>query len=547
MNDLIDYDELDKQLQEEIGGQLKELENLKIDRKNIGNPKRLTESISQIVWEQFVIQIGAQAGQDFIKQNHDLNLSLSKADHILDPDSFANGKMPSHNFDNAEKYQQRYDSHQASFKRDASGNVEMHSTRTGAKEATLVKGARDVFDEGRPTGSKISGTAMDHTVSAGEIIRDKEAGAFLDKEEKIAFANSEANLNEIDARWNASKGDMKTDEWLENKNKNGQKPDEIFNMSEEDKRQLRAKDAEARAEWEKTKDGGKQRAIEEGKASMRAEVGRSARVTAQAIAVALLAKLTRTIFQELIKWLGEKDRKAKTFFAHLKKAISDFVKDFKNNVLLSIDVGVTVIFTQIWGAIIPMIRKALLFFKVGGQCVYDVAKYLKNPENKGKETSIKVMKIGEIVIASMTTAGAIGLGMAITNALTCIPPLAIQIPLLGSPASLLGIFFGGLIVGICGAIVLNKIENGLEGKMISENLANQLVVQNKILALQDKQFSVYENQANATALRAANNIKNNMEEAAQIMGEARDSISEERETENEERFQGIASMLDDFE
>ena len=553
MKDLIDleeldYDELDKQLQEEIGTQMKELEALQIDRRNVGNPKKLAESISQIVWEQFILQIAGQAGKDFIKQNHDLNLSLNKADHILISDSFVKGEMPSHNFDNAKKYQQRYDSYQAKFKRDANGNVEMHSTRMGTEEATLVKGARDIFDENRPIGSKVNHTSMDHTVSAGEILRDSKAGAFLSEEEKIKFANSQANLNEMDTGWNASKGDMKMNDWLENENKNGQKPDEIFNMSEEDKQQLRAKDAEAREEWEKKKNEGEQRALDEGKTSIRAEVARSTGVTTQAIAVALLAKLTRTIFQELIRWLGEKDRKAKTFFEHLKKAILDFLKDFKNNVLLSIDVGITVILTQIWSEIVPIIRKALLFVKVGGQCVYDVAKYLKSPENANKETSIKVMEIGKIVTVSMTTTGAIGLGMTITSVLEYyVPALAVQIPLLGSPASLLGIFFGGLTAGICGAIVLHSIDGALEGKMISENIANQLVVQNGVLSLQDQQFSMYEEQVEATTMRAANNIRFNVTEAVQIMEEARYSISEERKTENEEKFENIASLLDDFD
>src|SRR3712207_1716641 len=73
---------------------------------------------------------------------------------------------------------------------------------------------------------------MDHTVSAGEIIRDPEANAHMIKEEQIAFANSEANLNEMDAGPNRSKGDKSMTDWLDNPNKNGQKPNEIFRSEE---------------------------------------------------------------------------------------------------------------------------------------------------------------------------------------------------------------------------------------------------------------------------------------------------------------------------
>lgn len=127
-----------------------------------------------------------------------------------------------------------------------------HQTRTG-KEATLVRGARKPFDQGRPIGSTERGTDMDHTVSAGEIIRDPAANAHLSKGEQIAFANSEVNLNEMDAGQNRSKGDKAMTDWLDNPNKNGQKPNEIFDISEEQDKQYREKDAEARAEYEKRK------------------------------------------------------------------------------------------------------------------------------------------------------------------------------------------------------------------------------------------------------------------------------------------------------
>lgn len=523
----LDNDKLGIQLQEEIDAQLKELETLRVNRRNIGNPRKLSESISQIVWERFVLQIAGQAGKDFIRNNHDLKLSLRRADHYLNSDSFVDGKVPSHNFNNAKEYQERYD-----------------EWRTNFKENDPNKGiVRDAFDKNRPTGT--ASMAKDHTIPVKEILTDKDVTTYLSQEDKVKFANdTDVNLKDLDSAANASKGDKKMAEWLDSE-RDGKKPEERFNIN---RKELEERDAYAREKEQELIDKNKSIAEEEGKASRRAEALRSVGFTTQAVAMALFAKLTRTVFQELIRWFGEKDRKISSFFEHLKKAILEFLKDFKNNILMSIDVGVTVLLTQIMGEIVPMIRKALLFFKVGGKCFIDVSKYLKNPENAKKETSVKVMEIGKIVIASMTTAGAIGLGMAITGVLEfCVPALSVQIPLLGSPASLLGIFFGGLTAGICGAIVLKRIDEALENRQISDNVANQMVAQNGVLALQNQQFSYFEKALENASSRAAINIKDNMQNAKETMEDAKESIGKDRASDNQNAFDKIASMLDDLD
>lgn len=531
-NSNIDYEAIDNELQEQIGGQLKELEDVKIEATKIGDPKKLVDSISQIVWEQFVLQIAGQAGKDFIAQNNNLNLSLKKADHYLNQDSFIHGKTPSHNFENAQKYQERYDKWNSQF--------------TDSSHEHLAKDYRQPFDANREKGN--SQFAMDHTIPVKEFVRDEQAATYMSQEEKVAFANNtDINLKPLDREANASKSDKPMNEWLNSKrvdtlHPEGQTPDQRFNIKRDE---LEETDKRAREEWEKTKQEAQKRAEEEGRTSLRNEATRSLAVTTQAIAVALLAKLTRTIFQELIRWLAEKDKKTKTFFEHIKKAIIDFLTDFKNNVLLSIDVGVTVIFTQLFGEIVPMIRKALLFVKIGGESLFKVAKYLKDPANAKKETSVKILEIGKIVTISLTTAGAVGLGMVITGVLAYyIPALTVQIPLLGSPASLLGIFFGGLTAGICGAIVLHNIEGTLEGRLLSENRFKQLTIQNSVLALQDAQFENTFAAVNSDSKRAAKTIENNLKNATNEMQKMRDSLDEDRKTENEDKLNSISSLVD---
>lgn len=544
-----DYDVINAELEKQIEDQLSDLEDLKLEETKIGDPKKLVDSISQIVWEQFVLQIAGEAGQDFIKDNNNLNLSLSKADHMLDPNTFRDGKLPTHNFENIDKYQQRYEARKDDFVKDEYGNVMMHKTRTGEEVPTLTKGARDIFDKDRPTGSKINKTDFDHTTSGAKILRDDKAVTYLDESELVDFANSKDNLREMPSSWNRSKGDLSNSEWLENENSRGQKPDEIHDITEKDKQKLRNDEKVSTKAFDKAKSAGEKRAIQEGKESIKSEAITSLTYTGRAIAVALLAKLTRTVFQELIRWLSEKDRKAKTFIEHLKKAIKDFINDFKNNVLLAVDVGATVILTQIFGQIVPMIRKALLFLKIGGESIYRVAKYLKDPENINKETSVKVLEIGKIVTISLTSAGAVGLGMGITYALTkFVPTLAsIQIPLLGSVASLLGIFFGGLTAGICGAIVLNNIEGKLEGKLLNENVLKQIDVKTNILALQNAQFNYEFEEVEETKHNSYEAIKENMIIATEEIEKKRKSLNEERETENDNKLKRISSLVDDIE
>jgi hypothetical protein len=52
------------------------------------------------------------------------------------------------------------------------------------------------------------------------------------------------------------------------------------------------------------------------------------------------------------------------------------------------------------------------------------------------------MEVGKIVMAGLTGAGAIVLGEVIEKGLTTIPIFAVEIPLFGSLANIIGIFMG---------------------------------------------------------------------------------------------------------
>ncbi len=46
----IDFEIINDEIEEKIDEQLKDLEEVKVEAKEIGNPKKLVDSISQIVW-----------------------------------------------------------------------------------------------------------------------------------------------------------------------------------------------------------------------------------------------------------------------------------------------------------------------------------------------------------------------------------------------------------------------------------------------------------------------------------------------------------------
>ena len=116
-----DFDELERQLEEGLEDSLSELKFLEEDKEKISNPENLGNAVMGVVWDQFVIQIGTVAGEDFIKENRGIRLDLRDEAHIQTTENFANGKIASHNTEI--DYQQRYDDWQSNFKKDENGQV----------------------------------------------------------------------------------------------------------------------------------------------------------------------------------------------------------------------------------------------------------------------------------------------------------------------------------------------------------------------------------------------------------------------------------------
>lgn len=540
----MDFAQLESQLEAEIDSQMEDLKVLEEEHDKIGNPATIGETVKNVVWEQFINQVGVIAGEDFIRENRGLTLDLRDSAHIQTTENFEKGKIATHN--DKIDYQKRYDDWQANFQRNEDGSIKMERARiTGEQQAKLKYGARQYLNG--PSGS--ASMHNDHTISAAEIIRDSEANAHLSREEQHEFATGSINYKPLDSSANESKGDARMEDWL-NHERNGQRPAERFNINEDE---LKKRDAEARAEYERIKREGEKRSIETGKKSQREEAFRIGGKALRSVIMGLLASLVKDIIQKLVAWFRSGKRSLSTFIDSVKLAIKSFLSNMKTHLLNAGNTLITTIFTAIFGPVIGMIKKAWIFLKQGYKSVKEAIEFFKNPANKNMPFSIKMMEVGKIIVTGATAGGAILLGETIEKGLMTIPVFAFQIPLLGSLASLLGMFFGALISGLIGALALNLIDKMIAKKQRSINQSQQINKKNDIINSQEQILVVTAAQAANDKKDTAQNVMNRHQGANAIIEKSTSSVDEnlnavnDNEKKSEEIQTRNTSALDEID
>ena len=464
-NENINLDDLETKLYLDLDNDFCELEILKEQKEKIGNPDALGDVIKNVIWEQFQNQIGVQVGEDFIDDNRGMTLDLRTSAHIQTTENFEKGKIATHN--DKIDYQKRYDEWQGNFQKDEKGNIKMTYDRIDKElKPTLIKGYRKPYDDGREKGSVA--LHMDETVSVAEQVRDAEANAHLDLDERIKFDQSDKNLNSLDSSANQSKSDHKMKNWLESE-RNGKKPAERFNIDEQ---QLREKDKEARKEYEKVKEQGKEHSIKTGRQSQKEEALRIGKSAVRAVVMQLLADMLKEIVSKLVKWFKSKNKQFKTLVNSIKDAIHSFFQKLKSKVINAGSTLATTIATSIIGPIVGTIKKVWIFLKQGWSSLKQAVDFLRSPEAKTQPFEIVMLEVGKIIMGALTAGGAIALGEVIEKGLMTIPVFNIQIPLLGSLANILGIFLAAVVAGIIGAITLDIFD-----KIIAKKQKLQLQIQ----------------------------------------------------------------------
>ncbi|WP_215083707.1 cation diffusion facilitator family transporter [Exiguobacterium sp. s78] len=497
--DSFDFEELENKLQIELSEKILELKLLEEDKEKIGNADNLGSVIQNAVWEQFLNQVALTAGEDFLKENNNISLNLKKDAHIQTTENFEKGKIAKNN-SNID-YQQRFDDYQGRFQKDNNGNIKQKfDKRSGEYRKVLTKDARDDFDKGRDKGS--ASVHKDHTIPTAEINRDVEANAHLSRKEQVAFANSNANLNDLDSAANQSKRDSSMSEFL-NSERDGKKASERFNI---DEKELKKQDESAREDFAQKKQEGVQKSIESGKKSRKKEAFKITGKALRTIVMTMFAEFIKEIIGKLIKWLKSSTKNLSTLFEHIKEAISSFVSKLKKHLINAGKSVLTTIFTAIYGPIVASLKKIWSLLKHGWKSIKEAIDYLNNPENKEKSLEIKLLEAGKIVMAGLSAVSAIVLGEAIEKGLMSIPFLAIEIPLLGSLANLIGMFAGALTAGIIGAITINLIDKAVEKKQKNYNLSNQIEKGNEVLSIQSQLVDISNEKLNHTKIKASDSI-----------------------------------------
>ena len=534
LSDFFDFDELEEKLQGQLEEELVGLEFLQAEKEKIGNPGNLGNVIKEVVWDQFINQIAITAGEDFIRENNDLNLDLRNEAHIQTTENFADGNIATHNTEI--DYKERHDNWQSNFQKDPnvdkkSSNFnrynedqqvwEKYDNRSDSWKKVLNKEARNVFDKERPTGKKTNNTNMDHTVSAAEIIRDPAANAHMTRNEQIVFANSEKNLNLMDSAANQSKNDSTMSEWLDSE-RFGKKTTERFNVDEE---ALRKKDKEAREEYENQKKEAEKKSIKVGKKSQKEEAFRIGGKALRSVVMQLLADLVREIIAKLVKWFKSSKKGLDMLLENMKEAIHSFIEKMKTHLINAGNTVFNTVAAAIIGPIFGTLKKVWILLKQGWKSLKDAVNYIKSPENKGKPIGRLLLETGKIIIAGLTGAGAIVLGEVIEKGLMAIPIFAVEIPLIGSLANIIGIFLGAVVAGIIGAIAINLIEKRIEKSQKIENVKDQISTGNKVLNLQHQVRIVSEAKLEHDKDNVVNAIKNRHAAATNTMSESLDNIA----------------------
>ena len=526
----IDYEKLlslESSLEDNLKDIAEHIDRLDIDREKLHNNEYLQESIENIVWEQVQLQIAAQIGDEFIKDNNGQTLDLRKEAHIQTAENFEKGKVATHNRD--VDYQERYDRWQDNFTTNKKG------------ERVLKSDAREFFDKGRDKGS--GAVHKDHTVSIKEQLNDIEMSTFFSKEEVKDFANSSKNLHDLDASANMSKGDKTMKEFLDSE-RNGLKPDERFNI---DRKQLEKDDREAREELHKRKQDNKEKAIQSGKKSRRDEALKVSGKALKAALLQLLSEFLRELIKKFISWLKDTERNLSTFIEMIKEAIISFVNNLSNHLLNVGKSVVTMIASAIVGPVVNTFLKAWTFIHQGWWSLKEAIDYLNNPDNKEKSVQIMMLEIGKIVVAGLSATGAIVLGETLGTSLTAsFPVLAISIPLFGTIGGLIGTFMGATLSGIIGAFVLKMIDQQIVDRQIADLSSERIDQKNEMLVIQDQLLDVKNVKLEVEKNTIINTIKERHDIAATMMKEKLSDIFSESTTDDKSDFDEIDALLQEL-
>lgn len=500
--EIFDFDELEEKLQSELELKSSELDILKENQEQIGNPDNLGKVIQDVVWEQFANQIGLDITDETLIQKYD-------REHPEEYEEVGKQVMKDKAYikiKNKKKQQQQ--------------NGDLVDEYTGKKFQKNDK------------------MNVDHVVSRKSIFynaRRKQAGLSVEE-----LANKEENLQSTNESLNKSKGEKSNKEYILNR-KEREKNLKIENEKANEKiENSNLSDLEKKSQIKKNNkrlqdklDANADKMLKAQKKAEKAinkdiavgavkQVGKKAGKDAlKVMLVSALFTLLKEIMNGLVRFFKSEKKSMDNFLSEMKSSIKGFFKKILSFIQTGLSNFIGTIVSEIFGPIVSTIKKLASVIKQSISSLSEAIFYLLDKKNRNISFSIKIMQVGKIIIAGLTGITALGLGEVIEKGLgTILPALSvIQIPLLGSLANIIGIFMGAIVSGIIGAVAIHFIQKVIEKKMKNESLSKQIDKGNEVLATQYKIQKLNEKKLIYKKRQVVSNIKNRHEKFSKYNAE----------------------------
>lgn len=529
IDDFFDLDELEKHLESQLQEEMADLEFLEQEKEMIGNPDSLGKVILDEVWKQ----IGNQIGLDMTNET---TIQEYNRKH---PETYAEvGK--------AVMQDKRYkDANNAMKEQQKSGSLIDEYT------------GRTLSQNGQAN--------LDHVVSRKEIYENpRRKQANLSTEE---LANKPENLKATNESLNKSKNAQSINEYNSNRpqreqnlieqNERANKKIDESNMSDAEKRLQKEKNNKrlqdklnADKDLMEKADKEARKAINKdiSKGAVK-EVGKKAGKDAlKQMAISALFSMMKEIMSGFVRFLKAQTKSFKSFLEEMKKSVKSFLANITNVLQTGASSIVGTVLSEIFGPIVSLFKKLASLIKQGVSSFIEAVKVFKNKEFINMPFSLKVAQVGKIILSGLTAIGAIGLGEVIESLLRQIPGMQIEIPIIGSLASVIGIALASLICGLVGAIVVNFIDKFIAKRQKSELAKSQIEKGNEVLNLQHKIAIVSEAKLAKTKEDTFNSIINRHNEAATVMSDAVRNIEKNCEADNsvDKSLQSVSEDLNNL-
>ena len=538
-----DFDELEKELENQLKIELSELEFLKEEQEKIGNPENLGKVIQDVVWEQFINQIGIVAGEDFIEENGGMTLDLRNEAHIQTAENFAKGKIAKHNYKSREKLEKNYERysnvpHKKFREEYVNPGMDKTLERAGELNKKGIDTVKDIYT-GRQISTKTKlengknnpkSAQREHVKSSSELYKNPSLQMANDNEELAVIINDPENLQ----------GYTTAD-------RNNRKSDKTYDEMDSRDKNKHFEKANKKAEefLEKKENEGEERLKKEGRQTQKDEAFRMGGKALRAVVMQLLASFVKEVIAKLIKWFKTTKGKFEMLLDSLKEAIHSFVGKLKTHLINAGSILFNTIATMIIGPVYGILKKAWMLLKQGWKSIKEAIDYMKNPENKNQPLGRLILEISKIMTVGLTAAGAILLGEAIEKGLSSIPILLVEIPLLGSLANIIGIFMGAVVSGIIGAIAINLIQKMIKNKYETQIVGEKIDKSNEILRIQHKIINLNEDRVVETKERVVTNIKERHKNASDYIKDTFNKVFGEKNS-TQEKMDEIDSLLEEL-